>query len=249
MPRDLSYDEKLDKLQVRIRAHKLFANFDVSDWIEEFTARAPRRSIFDLGCGDGNHFGIYFRHAETVTGLDREQKLLDAAKSAYPKANLYCGSMDDPLPFADRAFDLCFSNFAIYNARDPRFTISELKRVLQTGGELVLIGPTANNARELFEFDASLTGRPTDAVIFTRADRLRSEIAPIAREILGDYREEVLRSRLTFPTAEEFVKYFRATMLHEKSGIGEQEMLEAVPRDRDIVVSKEMVTIITNNRT
>ena len=39
---DLSYKEKLDKLQIRIRAHKEFANFDVSDWIDQFVARKPR---------------------------------------------------------------------------------------------------------------------------------------------------------------------------------------------------------------
>src|SRR5207237_5854566 len=72
---DLSYAEKLDKLQIRIRAHKEFANFDVSTWIDEFCARAPRRRILDIGCGSGNHLELYARHvgpSGRVVGLAGE---------------------------------------------------------------------------------------------------------------------------------------------------------------------------------
>ena len=52
------YEESLDKLQVRIRAHKEFANYDVSTWLDNFCAQSPRRRILDLGCGSGNHLGL-----------------------------------------------------------------------------------------------------------------------------------------------------------------------------------------------
>src|SRR5262245_53046834 len=144
---DLSYKEKLDKLQIRIRAHKEFANFDVGDWIDQFTARKPHAAIFDLGCGNGNHLGIYLKHVDDrgrVVGLDREAKLVAEARAAHPDPRLevIVGSMDDRLPFADGSFDLCFSNFAIYNATDPQFTLAELRRVMKPAAELVLIGPT-----------------------------------------------------------------------------------------------------------
>ncbi|MGH8760127.1 MAG: class I SAM-dependent methyltransferase, partial [Burkholderiales bacterium] len=147
---------------------------------------------------------------------------------------------DDPLPFADESFDLCSSNFSIYNAKDPRFTISELKRVLQPGGEIVLIGPTRNNARELHEFNTRLTGQPVDEVILVRSDRIRREIVPIVREVFGNPSEEILHSRLTFPNAEEFVLYFQSTLFYERTnGVTREQMLSSVPRD--LVVSKEMI--------
>jgi SAM-dependent methyltransferase len=86
---DLSYKENLDKLQVRIRAHKEFANFDIGDWIAEYVGRAPRRAIFDLGCGNGNHLGIYLEGvgaSGTVAGLDREARLIDEARGKYAGA-------------------------------------------------------------------------------------------------------------------------------------------------------------------
>jgi ubiquinone/menaquinone biosynthesis C-methylase UbiE len=251
---DLSYQETLDKLQVRIRAHKEFANFDVSDWIEKFVARRARRAIFDLGCGDGNHLGIYLRHVipgGRVVGLDRETRLIARARETYEGAaalELRIGSMDDDLPFADGAFDLALSNFAIYNASDPRWTLRELHRVLAPGGELVLIGPTMNNARELYDYNERLTGVAIDDITLIRTNRLRREIEPIVQDIFGNAREEVLNSRLRFPDAEEFLLYFRSTMVYEetaeKKGVTIEQMHAALPPDHNLVVSKEMLAVI-----
>jgi SAM-dependent methyltransferase len=251
---DLSYKENLDKLQVRIRAHKEFANFDVSEWIEAFVRRAPRRAIFDLGCGNGNHLGIYLAGvgpSGKVAGLDREARLIEEARAKFPEAknlDLRVGSMDDPLPFADETFDLCFSNFAIYNAADPRRTIRELERVLVKGGELVLIGPTRNNARELYVYNERLTGRAIDEITLIRTDRIRQEILPIVEDTFPAVEQEVLNSFLTFPDREEFLLYFRSTQLFEetaeKRGVTMEQMRAAQPQDRDIILSKEMLALI-----
>ena len=84
---DLSYREQRDKLDVRIRAHKLFANIDIDDFIEEFLSRAPRRAILDIGCGNGHHLGMYLRHVGPkglVMGIDREAGLVEAARGRMP---------------------------------------------------------------------------------------------------------------------------------------------------------------------
>jgi ubiquinone/menaquinone biosynthesis C-methylase UbiE len=242
---DLSCHETLDKLEVRIRAHQKFADFDVSDWIAEFVARKPRRAIFDLGCGNGNHLGIYLKHVGPggrVAGLDRESRLIDEARQTFDAANLdlRVASMDEALPFADESFDLCLSNFAIYNAKEPRFSLLELKRVLQPGGQVVLIGSTANNARELYEYHTRLTGEPVDPLIHVRSDRIRREIVPIVRDVFANASEEILNSRLEFPDAAEFVRYYEATLFHDrKEPLARERLLASVPEN--LTVSKEMV--------
>jgi ubiquinone/menaquinone biosynthesis C-methylase UbiE len=251
---DISYKEKLNRLQVRIRAHKLFANFDINDWIAEFVARTRRTSILDLGCGNGNHLGIYLQRAGEngkVAGLDRESTLIDEAQKAYAGAtnlDLRVGSMDDPLPWPDGTFDLCFSNFAIYNAADPSATLAELHRVMQPGAELVLIGPTRHNAREIYEYNERLTGVAIDDITLARTDRLQHEILPIVRTTFGEVREELINSFLTFPTGEEFLQYFTSTMVYEetaeKRGVTHDAMLRALLSQKDVVLSKEMLAII-----
>ena len=256
---DLSYREQHDKLDVRIRAHKMFANVDIDDFIDEFLSRAPRRAILDIGCGNGHHLGMYRRHVGLnglVMGIDREPGLVETARATYadaPNVKVIVGSMDEPLPAGDASFDVAFSNFAIYNARDPRVTLLEARRVLEPGGEVVLIGPTRRNAYEIYEYNARLTGTAIDPITLVRTDRLRQEILPIAREVFGSMREEIVNSFLTFPTADEFLAYFKATMLYEegaeKLGVTDDDMRRALPAQQDIVLSKEMLVLIGNRGT
>ena len=251
---DLSYTESLDKLQIRIRAHKEFANFDVAIWIDEFCARSPRSRILDIGCGSGNHLGIYGKHAGRagrVVGLDRESRLVEVARAAHrdlPQVEVVVGSMDAPLPFSDASFDLCCSNFAIYNASDPRATLAEILRVLEPGGQVVLIGPTSNNALEIYEYNERLTGVAIDPITLARTDRLRQEILPIVRDLFADVTEEVLNSCLTFPDADEFLRYFQSTMVYEetaeKRGVTLEEMRAAMPQVERPEVSKEMLAVV-----
>jgi ubiquinone/menaquinone biosynthesis C-methylase UbiE len=251
---DLSYQEKQDRLATRIRAHKEFANFDIDEWIAAFLARRPRQAIFDLGCGNGNHLHLYLDcvgPGGRVAALDREAELIGQAKSRYSTVanlQLHVGSMNDPLPLDDGSFDTCFSNFAIYNASDPAFTLRELKRILKPGGEVVLIGPTINNARELYVFNERLTGVAIDEITLIRTDRLRREILPLARGIFAEVREEILNSQLDFPSAEEFLRYYTATMLYEegaeKQGVTLAAMRTALGPGDHFVLSKEMLAVI-----
>jgi ubiquinone/menaquinone biosynthesis C-methylase UbiE len=254
---DLSYQEKHERLAVRIRAHKEFANFDIDEWIAGFLGRRQRRAIFDLGCGDGNHLHLYLDCVGAegrVAGLDREATLIEQAKCRYADVGnleLRIGSMDAPLPFAAGSFDTAFSNFAIYNAADPAFTLRELQRLLEPRGEVVLIGPTSNNARELYTFNERLTGRAIDEVTLIRTDRLRREIVPLARGIFAEVRDEVINSQLDFPSAEEFLRYYMATMLYEegaeKEGRTLSEMHAALGGAKDhIILSKEMLAVIAS---
>jgi ubiquinone/menaquinone biosynthesis C-methylase UbiE len=251
---DLSYQEKQDRLESRIRAHKKFANFDIDEWIEALVAKKPRHDVFDLACGNGNHFRIYLAHVQpggTVTGLDREKRLLEEARRTYADARnlrLELGSMDDRLPFGNAAFDLCFCNFAIYNAADPEATLKELRRVMKTGTDLVLIGPTAANAREIYEYNERLTGVAIDPVTFIRTDRLRQEILPVARRIFPKVSEEIINSYLTFPDQDEFLRYVTSTMVYEegaeKQGKTMAEMHAACSKQNDIILSKEMLAVV-----
>jgi ubiquinone/menaquinone biosynthesis C-methylase UbiE len=251
---DLSFKERQDRLATRIRAHKEFANFDIDDWIKGFLARKPRTHIFDLGCGNGNHLGLYLAVVPpqgTVTGMDREPDLIAEAQGHFPDApnlHLYVGSMDDPLPFADDSFDLCFSNFAIYNAADARTTLLECRRVMAPGAELVLIGPTKNNAAELYDFNERLTGERIDERTRRRTDRIAREILPIAQAVFPSVTTEIINSFLTFPNQDEFIRYFRATLLYEeiaeKKEYSLDEMRAACSAERDIILSKEMIAVV-----
>ncbi|MFF4774330.1 class I SAM-dependent methyltransferase [Microtetraspora fusca] len=251
---DISYHETQDRLTNRIRAHKMFGNFDITDWIDDFVGRRPRTNILDLGCGDGNHIDLYLRHVGetgTVTGADRDAALIDRARSRYSDAKnltLRVGSMDEKLPFDDGAFDLCMVTFAIYNAKDAEYTLRELHRVLGKNGELVMIGPTDNNVAELYEFNEKVTGRKADEKTLRRSERIVKEFLPLALGMFGSVQGEVINSVLTFPNSEEFLRYFCSTLLYEeiaeREGLSLDDLKAYCPPSGAMPVSKEMVAVV-----
>ncbi|WP_040841610.1 class I SAM-dependent methyltransferase [Nocardia brevicatena] len=250
---DLSFHEKENRLADRIRANKLFGTFDLDAWIEKFVSTRQWEAVLDLGCGDGNHLGIYLRHLHPgghVVGLDRDKALLDTARAAYPDAHgltLVEQSMDEVLPFQNGTFDLVTSVFAIYNAKDPNFTISELTRTMRADGHLLLIGSTAENALELYEFNERLTGRRIDDRTRIRAARLGEEILPIVRERFDTVRTETIDAGLVFPNRHEFLRYYTSTLLFEETAEGAgltcEDMEIACPADRDLRLTKSMLVV------
>jgi ubiquinone/menaquinone biosynthesis C-methylase UbiE len=250
---DISHQEKEGRLANRIRAHKLFANFDITSWISNFVGSRQWDSVLDVGCGDGNHLGIYLRNltqSGTVVGIDRDVALLARAKSQYADAanlDLRVCSMDERLPFADGVFDLVMSVFAIYNAKDPEATLSEIHRTMRPGAHLVLVGSTINNARELYDFNERLTGLRMDERMTRRVNRLADEFLPIVQKLFEGCRDERLDSHLTFPDQDEFLRYYRSTLLYEdtaeKMGISAAEMKASCPSTLPLRLSKEMLVI------
>jgi SAM-dependent methyltransferase len=251
---DLSCQETPERLASRIRAHKLFANIELGDWIEDFLDRRTSNAVLDLGCGAGTHIGLFLRHVGNsgmVTGLDRDAGLIARAGQHHPEAenlSLRIGSMDDELPFPDGTFDICFSNFAIYHARDAGFTLREVRRVLAGDGEFVLTGPAPGNASELYSFNEKATGRQADQKTPRRAERIVKEIIPLALETYGNVEATVINSVLAFPNRDEFIRYFCATPLYEeiaeRGRLSPEQLKTYCTQDGEMQVSKEMVAVV-----
>ena len=116
-------------------------------------------AIFDLGCGNGNHLGLYLKHVPAggrVAGLDRETSSSKKRERGFQESRISSfGSVQwTTLSVSRTGRRHVLLNFAIYNASTPRKTLTELKSVMRAGGDLVLIGPTRNNARELYDSTA-----------------------------------------------------------------------------------------------
>ncbi|WP_433598157.1 class I SAM-dependent methyltransferase [Nocardia sp. CA-135953] len=250
---DLSFREKDRRLADRIRANKLFGDFDLETWVTEHVGSLRWNSVLDIGCGDGNHLGIYLENGPStrhVVGLDRDAALLEQARKRYGDADgleLLQHSMDDPLPFADTTFGLVMSVFAIYNARNPATTLQEIHRVMQPGARLTLIGPTVDNGKELYEFNERLTSQRIDERTLARSQRLVDEFLPIVHKIFDSCEHNVIEAKLTFPDRHEFLRYYTSTMLYEETaegrGYSPSAMADACSSTHNLRLSKETVVI------
>jgi SAM-dependent methyltransferase len=97
------------------------------------------RRILDAGCGAGPLFAALRDRGAVVTGIDKSTGMLELARRRLgPDADLRVADLADPLPFPDDSFDDVIASLVLHYLRDWKPTLTELRRVLRTGGRLIV---------------------------------------------------------------------------------------------------------------
>jgi ubiquinone/menaquinone biosynthesis C-methylase UbiE len=101
------------------------------------------QSILDVGSGAGQIADPLLKYSDPstlITCIDLSQRMLERARKrlrsrrpAFVAADLSC------LPFADESFDGVTCGYVLEHVPDPRQGLSELARVLRTGGRMMLL--------------------------------------------------------------------------------------------------------------
>jgi len=96
--------------------------------------------VLDVGCGSGRLTVALALAGAGVTGIDTSAARLEDAReralAAGVELALVEADMNEPLPFADGAFDAVTSRLSLMIADDPVATLRELARVLAPGGHV-----------------------------------------------------------------------------------------------------------------
>lgn len=104
--------------------------------------------LLDLGCGDGLFATIAFARPPDV-GCDLSLKELNRARVRSVYRHLVGGD-GERLPFGNGTFATVVSNSTLEHVRDLDVVISEVARILQPGGRLVITVPTPVYQRRFF---------------------------------------------------------------------------------------------------
>jgi malonyl-CoA O-methyltransferase len=111
------------------------------DQIEELPGKRDIPSVaLDLGCGTGwftSELGVR-SNAGLTLGIDLAPGMLTFARSASGSDLTWLAADAEALPLADNSVDLVFSNLMIQWTENPRRALSECKRVLRPGGQLLM---------------------------------------------------------------------------------------------------------------
>ena len=97
--------------------------------------------VLDAGSGDGTIAQLLAPRARSVTCLDRNEKMVEAARARLAKVKNAAVCLGDvhELPFADAAFDHVMLFNIMTQATTPARVISEAARVLRDSGNLTVI--------------------------------------------------------------------------------------------------------------
>jgi SAM-dependent methyltransferase len=106
-------------------------------------------SALDLGSGDGSFTAALAAAGVEVIGVEVAQAAIDRAQARHPELEFRLIEIGGMLPFDDGSLDVVWSSEVIEHVADTGPWLSEVRRVLRTGGRLLLTTPSHGRVRLL----------------------------------------------------------------------------------------------------
>jgi ubiquinone/menaquinone biosynthesis C-methylase UbiE len=118
---------------------------DIRVYVPEFSGMKAGDKVLDVCCGTGDQVFYYAKRGIIATGVDLDIKMIKMAKKDKRKKDLKNVSFQiadaSSLPFKNNSFNYASISFALHEkervVRDR--IISEMKRVVKSGGNLIFI--------------------------------------------------------------------------------------------------------------
>jgi SAM-dependent methyltransferase len=104
---------------------------------------SDRGSLLDVGCGNGHFLSKMQTLGWQVQGVEPDEQAANIAQKVY-NLKVLVGMLTDAR-FPDDSFDVVTLSHVIEHADDPIYLLQECKRVLRSGGRLVLTTPNTES--------------------------------------------------------------------------------------------------------
>lgn len=175
------FQERLRFLLAQLRALEASRDQD---------AGAPR--VLDVGCGEGHFTAELARAGADVLGVDVAEEPLRRARARHPELALRTIPSEGPWPLPDARFELLWAGETIEHVADTVGWLSEARRVLRSGGSLLLSTPAHGRLRLL---RLALSASAFEEHFDPRSDHLRFYSARSLRGLLADFGFEQIEVR------------------------------------------------------
>lgn len=114
----------------------------------ELTVARPLGDLLDIGCGQGRILKLLASRSHRAVGVDIDSDARRLARAELllagtPNTTLRHGDMN-ALPFEDQEFDTIILDDVLTDAKDAPATLNEAKRLLNAGGQLLLLASVGN---------------------------------------------------------------------------------------------------------
>jgi len=109
----------------------------------------PGLRVLDLGCGEGHFAAAAAEAGAEAVAIDVARPALDRARAAHPGLELRLAAEEGPLPLEDAFVDVVWASEVLEHVADTAHFLSEARRVLRSGGTLLVTTPARGRGRLL----------------------------------------------------------------------------------------------------
>jgi ubiquinone/menaquinone biosynthesis C-methylase UbiE len=152
----------------------------------------PGARVLDVGCGEGRFTSALARAGREAVGVDVAQEPLRRAGEREEGLDLRLVPAEGPWPLPDVSFDAVWAGEVIEHVADTPGWLSEVRRVLRSGGALVLSTPAHG---PLTRLALGLSERAFARHFDPRADHLRFYTRRSLVGLLEDFGFEQIETR------------------------------------------------------
>jgi ubiquinone/menaquinone biosynthesis C-methylase UbiE len=110
---------------------------------------APGERVLDVGCGEGRFTSELRLAGAQAVGIDVAEEPLERARSRDGLLDVRLIDEAGDWPLEDSSFDVAWAGEVIEHVADTAAWLSELRRVLRSGGRLLLSTPANGRGRLL----------------------------------------------------------------------------------------------------
>jgi ubiquinone/menaquinone biosynthesis C-methylase UbiE len=104
------------------------------------------QTALDVGCGDGLLVARLAERCASVTGIDRDPRMIATARAQQARARITFVEADFlDYPFAKESFDFACANTSLHQM-DFTAALTTMARLLRPGGQLAVIGLAADKS-------------------------------------------------------------------------------------------------------
>jgi 2-polyprenyl-6-hydroxyphenyl methylase/3-demethylubiquinone-9 3-methyltransferase len=148
--------------------------------------------VLDVGCGEGRFAAELARAGAKVVGIDVAEEPLRRARELHPELDVRLVDAEGGWELADGSFDVVWAGEVIEHVADTAAWLSEVRRVLRSGGRLLLSTPAHGRLTILA---LALSRRAFAARFDPRGEHLRFYDRATLTELLEDFRFQEVEVR------------------------------------------------------
>jgi 2-polyprenyl-3-methyl-5-hydroxy-6-metoxy-1,4-benzoquinol methylase len=152
----------------------------------------PGDRVLDVGCGEGRFAEELAATGASVVGVDLAAEPLRRAHARNPQLDLRLVAEEGPWGLVDSSFDVVWAGEVIEHVPDTAAWLSEVRRVLRSGGTLLISTPAHSRLRLL---GLALSRRAFAEHFDPRGEHLRFYSRETLTQLVADFGFEQISVR------------------------------------------------------